>query len=382
MSTVSLMWMAKTDTGWRRFPVVKAKNGRVQKGVALVDGKPTTLPDGHFEMRFYEGRQARYKNVGDDPTEALNLMATFAKQREARASASAAGLTVAEPEETRRTITKESKRWVKDAEDRNAMEAAEVNRVAMSEFVQANPGLVYVDEITAEHAKRYWAWLRKQGLGDRTIYNRHMRLTGFLKFADVEYKKWKLRAPKYEKKLPDVYTDDQVASLMQACKRDYHRVLIQVLAKTGLRDQELMHLEWSDLDLKAGTLRVRGKAAYDWNIKDYEQREIPLPAELVKLLKSWREANPKAVLVLPSAGGKPNGKLLLMLKGISKRAGVAFATLHRFRRSYCTNLLRGGVDLRTVQSFMGHSDLASTMRYLTPATGEEVRDKINAILGK
>jgi site-specific recombinase XerD len=54
-------------------------------------------------------------------------------------------------------------------------------------------------------------------------------------------------------------------------------------------------------------------------------------------------------------------------------------TLHKFRRTYCTTLLRSGLDLRTVQAYMGHADLASTMRYLRPASSAEAQTRINAI---
>jgi integrase/recombinase XerD len=100
------------------------------------------------------------------------------------------------------------------------------------------------------------------------------------------------------------------------------------------------------------------------------------------MLKEWRTQNPKAKLVLGTSNDRPNTKFLAMLKVIATRAGVADAELHSFRRTYATMLLRGGMDLRTVQMLMGHSDLESTMRYLTPATGDEVRNKIDEILGK
>ena len=53
--------------------------------------------------------------------------------------------------------------------------------------------------------------------------------------------------------------------------------------------------------------------------------------------------------------------------------------LHKFRATFCTTLLRSGMDLRTVQRLMGHSDLASTMRYLRPAGSVEVQDRVNAV---
>jgi site-specific recombinase XerD len=47
--------------------------------------------------------------------------------------------------------------------------------------------------------------------------------------------------------------------------------------------------------------------------------------------------------------------------------------LHKFRATYATTCLRYGVDLRALQTWMGHSDLASTMRYLPAASGPGVR---------
>jgi site-specific recombinase XerD len=55
--------------------------------------------------------------------------------------------------------------------------------------------------------------------------------------------------------------------------------------------------------------------------------------------------------------------------------------LHKFRSTYITKLLRGGVDLRTVMSLSGHSDLASVMRYLRPAEGHSLMAKVNAVFG-
>jgi site-specific recombinase XerD len=51
--------------------------------------------------------------------------------------------------------------------------------------------------------------------------------------------------------------------------------------------------------------------------------------------------------------------------------------LHKFRATFATMHLQAGVDLRTVQSWLGHKDLASTMRYLKPARGREVRERFN-----
>ncbi len=63
----------------------------------------------------------------------------------------------------------------------------------------------------------------------------------------------------------------------------------------------------------------------------------------------------------------------------SKNRACGEYTLHRFRRTYITTLLRNGVDLRTVQAYAGHKDIASMMRYLRPASAKEAQAKLNAI---
>src|SRR5207302_4535371 len=59
-------------------------------------------------------------------------------------------------------------------------------------------------------------------------------------------------------------------------------------------------------------------------------------------------------------------------------ARVATTGSYKFRATFATQHLQSGVDLRTVQLWMGHKDLESTMRYLKPARGKDVLTKVNA----
>jgi integrase len=172
------------------------------------------------------------------------------------------------------------------------------------------------------------------------------------------------------------------------------RLVIELGLTLGLRDQELMHLEWVDVQRESNVVRVTSKPEWGFRIKDSEERDIPTSAELLARLKAWREQYPNTRLVVGTKTDRPDGKLLRTLKRLAKRAGLNCGvcegcrttlgecqrwTLHKFRRTYATTLLRNGVDLATVQKYMGHSDLASTMRYLRGATGAESQAKINAI---
>jgi len=73
-------------------------------------------------------------------------------------------------------------------------------------------------------------------------------------------------------------------------------------------------------------------------------------------------------------------QVLELCRAVARRAGLNPENfwLHKFRATFATRHLQKGVDLRTVQDWLGHKDLESTMRYLQPAKGKAVRQKVNA----
>jgi integrase/recombinase XerD len=155
-----------------------------------------------------------------------------------------------------------------------------------------------------------------------------------------------------------------------------------VLLQSGLREQELMFLEWPDVDFKAHVVRVTHKLHRNWTPKAYKEREIPISDALVESLKAHKaKCDCSCALVFPTSGCRPRLDFLDHCKEIAQRAGLNPDDwwLHRFRATFCTSCLRSGIDLRTVQAYMGHSDLASTLRYLKPARSQEARAKVNNI---
>ena len=71
--------------------------------------------------------------------------------------------------------------------------------------------------------------------------------------------------------------------------------------------------------------------------------------------------------------------MLLRCKDVAGRAGLdpAKFDIKTFRSTYATRMLRAGFDVRTVQHWMGHKSLETTMRYLVPAT--EVHDRLDLV---
>ena len=106
----------------------------------------------------------------------------------------------------------------------------------------------------------------------------------------------------------------------------------------------------------------------NWTPKAYKEREIPIPSKLVKKLKSWEGESYKACgLVFPTYGLNPKLDFLDCLKTVADPAELDKDDfwLHKFRSTFATRCLWAGVGLRTVQQWLGHSDMESTMCILS-----------------
>ena len=189
--------------------------------------------------------------------------------------------------------------------------------------------------------------------------------------------------PRYTEEEPETYEDEELDALFAACDAE-ERLWYEFFLMTGMREQEVMYTYWSDINFKASTVRVSHKPDRGWTPKAYKEREIPIPAKLVTSLKAWKaKANKTCDLVFPTSGCNVKMNFLDDLKAVAERAELNPEDfwLHKFRATFATRCLWAGVDLRTVQQWLGHSDMESTMRYLKPSRSQQVREKVNEIFG-
>ena len=139
-----------------------------------------------------------------------------------------------------------------------------------------------------------------------------------------------------------------------------------------------MYLFWKDLNPKLRTVRVLSKPDLKFFPKRWEEREVPVPVELAELLES-HPVTIDSPFVFPSPTGNREQNFLRRCKLIAERAGLdpEEFDLKTFRSTYATSMLRRGFDVRTVQHWMGHKSLETTMRYLAPAP--DVHDRLDLI---
>ena len=377
---VNLTKRIKTSQGLRFCPVVISPNGRVKPDYVLIGGKEQRHPEGAYYLEWYEGGKRIRQSVGKDAG-----VASVRRHRQQQILGSkAAGIKlVDEGQDAGLSLAVAVASYLEDIRISKKPKTYAAYKTALEYFLEScnKPRVM---EIERQDLLRFSAFLRDvKKLQPRTVYNKFENVMSFLKANNIRGLASKNDWPRYVEDEPEIYEREDLDRFFAACE-ETERLWFEFFLMTGMREQEAMHTTWADLNLNRGVVNVRYKREYGFSPKAYKGREIPIPNKLVQALKKWKaKGDPTCPLLFPTTGGKPKLDFLDTCKAIALRAKLNPDNfwLHKFRATFATWALWGGVDLRTVQQWMGHSDMESTMRYLKPNRSQAVREKVNAMFG-
>lgn len=232
---------------------------------------------------------------------------------------------------------------------------------------------IKLSSVTVKNLVYYLVWRKTNGCDERTVAKdiSALRLFGsFLKRKNYWQENFALPLdrPKAGRSLPKVLSVEQVDAFLNAIDlskplgvRD--RALFELIYSCGLRISEAAGLKIQNVHLNERVLVVSGKGGKERMVPFGEAAKIRLEAYLTEVrpgLVGTRVIDE----VFVNYQGKP-----LSRKGIWKnfqvyetKSGIN-AKVHTLRHSFATHLLAGGMDLRSVQELLGHSDLATTTIY-------------------
>jgi integrase/recombinase XerD len=240
-------------------------------------------------------------------------------------------------------------------------------------FLNAN-GITQWDEMTRDHISAYIQALGAR-LSDRSKARRIAALRSFCKHLQVlgairQNPAARITFPKAGLSLPKVLSGPEVEALLlqpevlqPLGKRD--KAMLELLYATGLRVSELTDLQLRQLHLDPGYLVVLGKGG--------KERLVPLGEWAADALKVYLE---EGRTILLKGGSRPEifinhrGKKLSrqgvwkIIKQYALQARIRQnITPHMLRHSFATHLLENGADLRSLQTMLGHADIATTQIY-------------------
>jgi site-specific recombinase XerD len=374
-SSVQLIKQVKRDGIWKRYPVVLNRNGSIKANVVRVAGKEIAVEDGNFILDWYEGGKRMRKSVGKDAADAIIQR----ERKAAELTAASNGLTVMNVDSTKHLLKTAVADYLDEIKLTKKPKTLSAYTTAMDYLVESCTK-IYVEDIERKDLLKFAAFLRdEKEQAPRSVHNKFENVMSFLKAQGIRGLMGKNDWPQYTEEEPEVYEHEELDTLFAACDAE-ERLWFEFFLMTGMREQEVMHVYWTDVNFKAATVKVTHKPDYNWTPKSYKERSIPVPATLIARLHEAKSKHAaKCPLVFPTAGCRPKLNFLDDLKAVVERAGLKPENfwLHKFRATYATFHLWNGTDLRTVQSWLGHSDMASTMRYLKPSRSQATRDKVN-----
>ena len=178
-----------------------------------------------------------------------------------------------------------------------------------------------------------------------------------------------LKAPKIEKKIPEIMSPDEVVRLLEQPSGNTHKeirdkAMLELLYATGIRVTELITLKVSDVNMPMSFILCRDRN---------KERIIPFGTEarnaLSKYLDGTRDEmleNKTSDVLFANCSGQPMSRqgFWKLIKYYAKKADIkADITPHTLRHSFAAHLVENGADLRSVQEMLGHSDISTTQIY-------------------
>lgn len=186
-------------------------------------------------------------------------------------------------------------------------------------------------------------------------------------FAWLEDENYILKSPvrrihkiRSSKKVKETYTDEALETMRDECGSIRDLAMIDLLASTGMRVGELVHLNQEDVDFENRECIVFGKGS--------KERPVYFDARTKLHLKNYLDSrdddNPALFVSLLS----PHNRLEisgveLRLRNLGRRLGIAKVHPHKFRRTLATKAIDKGMPIEQVQQLLGHAKIDTTMQY-------------------
>lgn len=238
------------------------------------------------------------------------------------------------------------------------------------------------DDLTADELQTYFAALLESHSWSAVKIDR-CGLQFFYRYVLKRPWDWtEIVKPPRPQRQPDILTRAETLRLLDTVRKRRYRVFFTLLYGTGLRLGEGLALEVGDIDAQRMRIHVRGG-------KGDKDRYVPITEALLLMLRRWWATHRHPRLIFPNPVGKPEtvreaqspmdrGGVQAALKAAVAEAGIRLHIhVHSLRHCFSTHLLELGVDLRELQSILGHAHPETTARYahLTEVTSAQARER-------
>ncbi|MEO5924501.1 MAG: tyrosine-type recombinase/integrase [Bryobacteraceae bacterium] len=375
MSRVNILKQIKFEGRWKMVSIPRDSHGKLQW---------KSLPEGRYYIEWHEQGKRKREAGGATVADALET----ARRRKHVLEHRALGLRgfAAEDEALEKTALHVAvRRYLDVVENLKKLNTFRKYEAVLDRFLKFLVHKTTVKSVTPDDLNNFMVHLKKKHrVGNATVVHNMVIVAQFMKKQGRPGLTRAVELPEALRSLPKEYSDDELRAFFGACT-PYERTLFTTFLLTGFREMEVVHLTWDDVNFNLNTLKTTAKPDLGFSPKRSEEREVPVPKQLMDLIRDHPRRE-RCRFVFPSSAGNREHHMLEKCKEVARRAKVEPErfNLKTFRSTYATRMLRAGFDVRTVQHWLGHRSLETTMRYLAPARNvHEQLDqvKIAGVLG-
>ena len=272
-------------------------------------------------------------------------------------------------------------------------------------------GNIQMDKLTTNDIQQFYAKLKQggrllrtelygEGLSDQTVRGVHTTLHAALDKAVAEKLLFRnpadgCRLPSAKAREMQVLTPEEIQRLLIQAKEDNCFEVLLLELSTGLRRGEICALQWDDLNLRTGELRVerqvhrvKGKLVISPPKTKAGNRSVILPTPVLNVLKAYKgTVNSRWMFPSPVSEDSPRDPATVRkrLQTILERAECKKIRFHDLRHTFSTNALEHGMDVKTLSTIIGHVSSSTTLNIYAHVTDEMRRTaavKIDQGIGK
>lgn len=227
-------------------------------------------------------------------------------------------------------------------------------------FINYFPITTKLMELNEQHISTYLQSLVQEGKSNSYI-NQAINAIKFYYEVVLEMPNrfYSVERPYKQETLPKVLSKEKVISMITKTRNIKHQCIISTLYSAGLRRAELLNLKVTDIDSDRMMIRVEQS-------KGNKDRYTLLSEKLLLQLREYYKAyHPKNYLFEGANGSQySETSVSQIVKRAAKKAGIRQkVTPHMLRHSFATHLLESGVDLRYIQTLLGHNSSRTTEIY-------------------
>jgi len=234
----------------------------------------------------------------------------------------------------------------------------------MTQFLQAIKSKP-AKELTAARIKDYLQYcFETLKLSEATLHSRMNALKFYYEqVLNKEKFFWEIPRPKKQTQLPKVFSQDEIAGIINSVQNKKHKVMLMLAYSAGLRVSEVVSVRTYDIDSNRMTIFIR-------QAKGKKDRLVTLSPILLVMLREYAiEYKPakKGYLFEGLTPGTPYATRSLqeVIQFAKKKAGVIRpGSIHSLRHSFASHLIERGTDVTMIQKLLGHNDIKTTLRYL------------------